>query len=200
MINEEKKWIKNDLISQISSILLPTCPTTAGFLERDLVAVGTVGGEVRYLFHDFSLGYSQFSLTMVFFRLWSWVVTTFYRLPRWVDHFSRISKSGEDHKNKHFTIQWHTCYCFMLLLLGKTRIFLQFFSSSVSSLFVPSPGRLVAVSIDGLMKICSLRGVELQEVKVQIFHCFWTNNSEKSTLIVPSRLLYQPWNISEWYS
>ncbi|KAF8365367.1 hypothetical protein PRIPAC_83196 [Pristionchus pacificus] len=84
---------------KISSILLPTCPTTAGFLERDLVAVGTVGGEI-------------------------------------------VIVSGDD-------------------ILSTSK----FFSSSVSSLFVPSPGRLVAVSIDGLMKICSLRGVELQEVK-----------------------------------
>ncbi|GMS98743.1 hypothetical protein PENTCL1PPCAC_20918 [Pristionchus entomophagus] len=84
---------------KMSSILLPTCPTTAGFLERDLVAVGTVGGEI-------------------------------------------VIVSGDD-------------------ILSTSK----FFSSAVSSLFVPSSGRLVAVSIDGLLKICTLKGVELQETK-----------------------------------
>ncbi|GMR51067.1 hypothetical protein PMAYCL1PPCAC_21262 [Pristionchus mayeri] len=82
-----------------SSILLPTCPTTAGFIERDLIAVGTVGGEI-------------------------------------------VIVSGDD-------------------ILSTSKLF----SSSVSSLYIPSSGRLVAVSIDGLLKICTLKGVELQETK-----------------------------------
>ncbi|GMT26724.1 hypothetical protein PFISCL1PPCAC_18021 [Pristionchus fissidentatus] len=82
----------------ISSVLLPTCPTSAGFLERDLIAVGTVGGEI------------------------------------------------------------YNALCF-------DKVSNQLFSAPVSSLYVPSSGSLVAVSIDGHIRLCALKGAELAVTK-----------------------------------